>query len=520
MFMKKPLILSLLYVLFAGECICQTTFIRTYSGFPGFSSIKKCSDKGYIIAGTAYGSSTDAAIYKADSLGHMLWQRRIGQWNYEGYNYAEETHDGGYIAIGYNGVPGPSNPNIMLTKFTNYGSLSWNKSIGLSGSSSRGLMVHEDADHGFTVAGQNSFSFPNYIARCFLLKTDSVGQVIWGKLFQLPFDVGFAGACRTTDGGYVYLAWDQIHSPGFNIILLKADSAGNFLWAKTIGGSGDEYSYGITPTNHNGVMLAGGTNGYNCDSTDLLLISVDSSGTIIWAKTYGAPGEDVARSVLQTNDGGFILSGALGQGGAANNNKGFALKTNASGFIYWSKTYITGNQYPTSIIEQADDGGYAVAGAVSFNLPGSASLIKTDASGNSCDDSTIIFWSQSISIPSADLPVTIDTGGTSIPVNLPPVSFSGEYLLCMHSVEVPAVEIPNKIISVYPLPSFDGRFTFELPYTIKNGTIDLFNSRGQKVRSLSLSKSVDISDLPRGVYHYSILFGQTGQRFGGTMVYR
>jgi len=517
--MKTTILLLIFCCLLSGQGMCQTKFIRTYSGqLPDFSSIKKCSDKGYIMAGAAYHSSLNAAIYKTDSMGHMLWGRKLEHWSYERFQYAQETHNGGYIAVGSNQVTGPSIRNIMLTKFTSSGILSWNKSIGMAGTSSGGLIVHEDEDHGYTIAGENSLTTPTAtLSRCYLVKTDSLGEVIWGRLFQLPFEIGFTGACRTTDGGHVFLGFKEVDTSGFNIILLKADEEGNFLWAKTIGGPDDEFAYGITATSHNGVMLAGGTDGYNCDSTDILLISLDSAGSIVWAKTYGAPGHDDARSVMQTNDGGFILTGRIGFG-AVDNNKGLGLKTNANGFVYWARTYIAGNRYPTFAIEQTDDGGYAITGSVSDGAA-TASLIKTDASGHSCDDAIINLWSQSISIPSADIPITVDSGGTSVAVNLPVASLSGEHLLC-DPLDVTDVSVRTSEVQVYPNPSYDGRFTVAFPGREETGTIEVYNGPGQKVKSQPLSERIDLSDMPGGVYHYSIMTTKSQRRMGGTMVYR
>jgi hypothetical protein len=73
---------------------------------------------------------------------------------------------------------------------------------------------------------------------------------------------------------------------------------------------------------------------------------------------------------------------------------------------------------------------------------------------------------------------------------------------------------------VYPNPSATGIFNIDFPENYVKGTMDFFNSFGQKVKSTPLSKTINISDLPKGVYHYSILFGQSGQRFGGSVVYR
>src|SRR2546422_11724697 len=67
-----------------------------------------------------------------------------------------------------------------------------------------------------------------------------------------------------------------------------------------------------------GFIVAGFTTSFGAGSADAWLLKLDSSGSIVWQKTYGGTGDDEAFSVRQTSDGGFIVAGvtfSFGAGG-------------------------------------------------------------------------------------------------------------------------------------------------------------------------------------------------------------
>ena len=59
----------------------------------------------------------------------------------------------------------------------------------------------------------------------------------------------------------------------------------------------------------------------------------------LWTKTYGAIGFEEAYSVLQTSDGGYIVTGLTGSYGVGGTDI-WLIKTDASGDIIWIKKLI------------------------------------------------------------------------------------------------------------------------------------------------------------------------------------
>jgi hypothetical protein len=118
----------------------------------------------------------------------------------------------------------------------------------------------------------------------------------------------------------------------FDIFLIKTDANGNRIWAKTYGGTSDDYAYSVQQTSDGGYIVAGVTWSFGAGYWDIFLIKTDANGNLQWAKTYGGIGDDEARSVQQTSDGGYIVAGYTYSFGAGYNDF-FLIKTDANGDI-------------------------------------------------------------------------------------------------------------------------------------------------------------------------------------------
>ena len=164
------------------------------------------------------------------------------------------------------------------------------------------------------------------------------------------------------------------------------DSNGALEWSKTFGGRpfphGD-IAHSVEQTADGGYIIAGSTFSYGAGKNDAWLIKTDSNGNVEWDKTFGGTGVDSASSIEQTTDGGYILGGTTSSYGAGEEDA-WLIKTDSSGNVEWNKTFGSTGGDSASSAEQTADGGYIIAGTTSSYGAGKedAWLIKTDSSGN------------------------------------------------------------------------------------------------------------------------------------------
>lgn len=164
-------------------------------------------------------------------------------------------------------------------------------------------------------------------------------------------------------------------------------------WNKTFGGTSDDVVKSVQNTSDGGYILSGTTSSYGAGGSDAWLIKVDSSGNQTWYKTFGGTLDDGANSVQQISDGGYILAGATasyGAGGTDEYGRAYSdvwlIKVDSSGNQTWNKTYGGSNYDHAFSVQQTSDGGYIIAADTNSSSPDSSYspgwLIKVDSDGN------------------------------------------------------------------------------------------------------------------------------------------
>jgi len=190
---------------------------------------------------------------------------------------------------------------------------------------------------------------------------------------------------QTSDGGYIVSGYIDSFGGYSDMLLIKLDSSGNVDWARTAGTPDDnDWGYSVQQTSDGGYIVSGYTNSFGAVGYDIFIVKFDSSGNVDWAKTVGGSGQDGGGfSIQQTSDGGYIVSGYTDSFGAGNKDI-FLVKLDSNGNVDWAKT-VGGSDYDYGYsIQQTSDGGYIVGGTTNgFNVGGyDIFIVKFDSSGN------------------------------------------------------------------------------------------------------------------------------------------
>jgi hypothetical protein len=215
----------------------------------------------------------------------------------------------------------------------------------------------------------------------------SWGTIAYSQIsFEKNYDGGFNDAdeawsiVQTPDGGYVMSGATWVNDDEwYNFALMKVDEYGNELWYKTYGSGmySIEVAYSVALVSDGGFILAGGSDGFS-ESDDFYVVRTDGNGEVIWQKTYGGDNQEYAFSVIQTNDGGFMIAGATNSYGAGSDDF-YIVKTDENGEEQWTNTFGTSALEGAYSVKQTADGGYIIAG--SSNNYSDGYLVKTDANG-------------------------------------------------------------------------------------------------------------------------------------------
>jgi len=154
-------------------------------------------------------------------------------------------------------------------------------------------------------------------------------------------------------------------------------------WFKHYGGSSSDICYSIQKTSDGGYIVAGDTKSYTYGMSDFAIYKLNSSGSKVWFKHYGGGNDDIARSVQQTSDGGYVVAGYT-QSYTYGQDDFSIYKLNSNGNKAWFKHYGGTNNDRGFSIQQTSDGGYIVAGyTTSYTYGGyDFAIYKLNSSGN------------------------------------------------------------------------------------------------------------------------------------------
>lgn len=391
---------SVLIVLY-NNSFSQYKFQKTYKGLT-ISNGHQTPDGGYIATGTtkAYGAgSDDYFLLKVNPMGITEWLKTYGDNNKDQAYEVHSTFDGGYIIVGftYGFVLGGAKFYVIKTKSN--GDTLWTKIYGAY--SDHGWSIQQTPDSGFILCGIISIGSLNEDIS--LIKIDVNGNLIWSKSIGGP-KKDLANCIRATkDNNYIVVGATLSFGPepDENIYLIKINNSGDTLWCKAYSCYIEEWGQSIIQTDDGGFIIVSTIWDFGAGAFDIFILKTDENGNVLWGKTYGTNLDEFSSSISQTRDGGYILTGKTrsftGPSGQGQEDI-YVLRLNAVGDTLWTRTFgrNTESDFGAAIQETADSG--FVIFAASSNLNGTGNffsyIIKTDKNGetacNSSYNSTII----------------------------------------------------------------------------------------------------------------------------------
>ncbi len=138
----------------------------------------------------------------------------------------------------------------------------------------------------------------------------------------------------------------------------------NTKWISIFDGGNDDEAYCVVETYDGGFALAGITNSFDHSNYDFWLVKTNAIGEEQWNMTYGGSGNAIVMSMVVT-DNGYALAGSIkDQSNDAwldDNDDVWLVKTDSQGIMLWNKTY-GGSEYERAkSIIASNDGGYVLA---------------------------------------------------------------------------------------------------------------------------------------------------------------
>jgi len=293
---------------------------RTYGGASRDNalSVGRTTDGGFILTGStsSYGAGEyDVWLIRTDATGTRIWDKTLGGSEWDDGCSVVQASDGGFVVVGSTQSFGAGDWDAWLIRTDATGTRIWDRTLGGS-EEDYGQSVVQTSDGGFLVAGSTRSRGAGG-EDVWLIRYDAAGGLLWERTFGGANNDDAQTVARTSDGGFVVTGGTSSNGAGGDDVwLIRTDSAGNRMWDVTFGGAGLDHGSWVEQTNDGGFIVTGSTASYGAGGEDVWLIRTDAAGNRLWDKTFGGTGDDAGSGVAQTEDGGFIVAGRTSSYGA------------------------------------------------------------------------------------------------------------------------------------------------------------------------------------------------------------
>ena len=377
-----------------------------------FRSIINTSDGGFAVAGYYTLSKDleipvlgtyDALVAKYDKNGNQEWYNIFGGSEVDDFFSIVEAPDGGFICIGESrstnaGFSNRGSEDGVFVKYDINGNREWIKSFGGSGRDFLYSAIRT-SDNGILCVGESSskdFGFTHQGGGwdAFIVKFNSDYTRQWIKNFGGSYNEEFYSAIETSDGGFIAVGSSISSNAGFthkgggDAIIVKYSSNGDQEWFKSFGGSDTDSFRSVIQTPDSGFVVTGYSTSTDAGfiskgNNDAIMVKYNSNGEEQWVRTFGGSNNESFSKIMKTLDGNFIVTGSSSSTDAGFSNKGGSdvvmIKYNSDMEQQWINTFGSSGNDVFNLIIETSDGDLRCAGYTTSNDLGFENKGKEDA---------------------------------------------------------------------------------------------------------------------------------------------
>lgn len=290
-------------------------------------SVQATADSGFIATGWLEDDDTrgrDLVFVHKSRLIHLGWIACCGGAGFDAGYSVLQAPGGSYVAVGELDGGDSRHSDILVAGCSAEGDSVWMKSYGGTGTDVGYSICPVIGDDGYMACGVTS-SEDCFGLGVILLRLAANGDTLWTKTYATPTCWASCSMAQTRDGGYVIAGTEYPYVPpalscysGSHIVILKVDVGGDMVWSRQYGGTGDDWARDIQQTSDGGFVVVGRTDSRGAGQDDVYLLRLDQNGDTLWTGTYGGEDFDEGTKVRQGMDGCYIIAGTTSSyGGGA-----------------------------------------------------------------------------------------------------------------------------------------------------------------------------------------------------------
>lgn len=282
-------------------------------------SIRRTPDSGFIIFGDSLGvaAKRSACIIKTTKEGVVQWRKEYRPAEtplnavVKGVSI-ENNLEGGYLILG--SVEVGNNSTLFVTKIDATGSVLRERTYGLANSPNAITSIVQNATSDIAVGGTLTNFSPANSTDMRVVLTNSLANLKWDYAFNKNLkDIGVD--LQLLPNGYALLGTTTTNNGTTDIVLNRLNEAGEATLSVVFGGEGNQVARSVAPTQDGGFIVIGDIEKPGIGAslqTDLYITKLSYAGEIEWTKTFGSSENDISSIIRQDADGNYIILATIG----------------------------------------------------------------------------------------------------------------------------------------------------------------------------------------------------------------
>jgi uncharacterized delta-60 repeat protein len=252
-----------------------------------------------------------------------------------GYGIAVDAAGNSYV-VGYTTSEGAGSYDVIIAKYNETGNLYWQRTFGTTDSNFGAGIAVDPAGNVYVVGNTPIGLVPD--RDLVIAKYDTNGASQWQRtLGRLASEFGTGVAVDANGDAYVVGYTNSVGQGGYDLLIVKYDSAGGLRRQTTLGGTGIDRGAGIALGPGGQVFVVAGITSQGQGSDELLIAKYTNTGVLDWQRTLGSVSNEYGLGVATDAAGNVFVTGVVNNQVGDSGNLLIAKYSN-NGVLRWQKT--------------------------------------------------------------------------------------------------------------------------------------------------------------------------------------
>jgi len=332
--------------------------------------------------------ASDAVLACVTAEGALRWARTFGGTGDDRFKAVAVTPDGNLVVAGYTTSKDgdfplkprvvPSEPgnqsDAVVAEISPGGGLRWATTLGGSGQSSFSSIA-VGADGRIFVAGQTTSGDADFAGNgqggAVVSELTQTGHVLWARMYGSDNNV-FNSVALKDDGTIIAAGFtaETFNHPK-DAWVMTLSSSGDVLWEHAYGGNDADMFTAVSVSRDDSIVAVGWTAAANGDFPSMahakyvsaVVADISSDGSLSWIKVVSTGDDNRYLAVTASSDGNIVAGGSMFPKGSKHPNEAVLAEYGESGNLVWSKTMTGNDTIIFNGLATASDGGIVAVGS-------------------------------------------------------------------------------------------------------------------------------------------------------------